>query len=124
MFYLYILLIIYYTLGIINFIYINKFKTKYKDKVIRCKSTKRVNNYRLNQPLLESNQSSDSSLNKSSNDSDNPNNILLNLDRDPNNILLNLDRDPNNILDLKEKKVSFNTNLENNKINDGEIFYS
>ena len=112
MFYLYILLIIYYTLGIINFIYINKFKTKYKDKVIRCKSTKRLNKYRLNQPLLQSNQSSDSSLNKSSNDFDNPNNILL-----------NLDRDPNNILDLKEKKVSFNTNLEENNINDGEILY-
>jgi len=109
MFYLYILLIIYYTLGIINFIYINKFKTKYKDKVIRCK---RVNNYRLNQPLIESNQSSDSSLNRLSEDSTNPNNILL-----------NLERDPNKILELKEKKVSFNTDVEENSLNDGEILY-
>ena len=109
MFYLYIILIIYYTLGIINFIYINKFKTKYKDKVIRCK---RVNNYKLKQPLIESNQSSDSSLNKLSEDSNNPNNILL-----------NLERDPNKILELKEKKVSFNTDVEENSLNDGEILY-
>ena len=105
MFYLYILLIIYYTLGIARFIYIAKYKTKYRNKVIninpRPTLNKRKSNYRLDVPLLGNNLSN-SSLNKSSEDS-------LNYSDNKNQ-----DLDPNKILELKEKKVSFNTNDTNN----------
>tara|TARA_E500000178_G_scaffold339339_1_gene380669 strand:+ start:207 stop:602 length:396 start_codon:yes stop_codon:yes gene_type:complete len=117
MFYLYILLIIYYTLGVGNFIYIAKFKTKYKNKTIRCvptinKRKNKINNYRLDIPLLgnnsnsnsnsNSNNNSNSSLNKSSED------LSVNSDNYDNG------QDPNKILELKEKRVSFNNNINQN----------
>ena len=110
MFYLYILLIIYYTLGVGNFIYIAKFKTKYKNKTIRCvptinKRKNKINNYRLDIPLLgnnNSNSNSNSSLNKSSED------LSVNSDNYDNG------QDPNKILELKEKRVSFNNNINQN----------
>ena len=114
MFYLYILLIIYYTLGVANFIYIAKFKTKYNNKTIRCvptvnKRKNKINNYRLDIPLLGNNNSnSSSSLNKSSED------LSVNSDNYDNG------QDPNKILELKEKRVSFNTNNINQNLNNLE----